>query len=213
MPPPPIIKSTRMQSVAVAAVMALVLVGVTGLASLQAGDGPEYLTKSTMRKLEQTQPVGETEPSTFLFDLPDGWAINENEQGGLTLVDPERQERRLNLLTVVTSEKTPPEQMVIRFIELHPDPTFRATLQPAAQPFVFTLTDTQLRGAQFIGISADESGMVREHLLACLSPDGLHYWLIYLTDTVARDANIGESLRVNTRLLQVVYRSAREANE
>jgi len=202
-----------MQTVAVALVMALVLLGVTGLASLQAGDGPEYLNKSTMRKLEQTQPAGDTQPSTILFDLPDGWAANENDQGGLTLVDPTRTARRLNLLTVVTSEKTSPEQMVIRFIELHPDASFRATLQPAAQPFVFTLTQTQLRGAQFIGISTDDTGMVREHMLACLTPDGLHYWLIYLTDSVPPDSDVSESLRVNTRLLQVVYRSAREAQE
>ena len=193
--------------------MAMVLVGVTGLASIQAGDGPEYLTKPTIHKLQQAEPIDEAAPGTFLFDLPDGWTMNENDNNGLTLVDPQRPERRLNLLTVVTRESVAPEQMVVRFIELHPDPTFRATLRPAAQPFVFTLTDIGLRGAQFIGISADESGMVREHMLACLTPDGLHYWLIYLTDTVAPDADIKESLRVNTRMLQAVYRSAREATE
>lgn len=213
MPPPPIFKSTRVQSVAVAVVMALVLLGATGLASLQAGSGPDYLNKSTIRKLQQTQPIDESSPGTFHFNLPDGWAVIENDQGGLTLVDPKREERRLNLLTVVTRDKTQPEQMVIRFIELHPDPSFRATLQPAAQPFVFTLTETQLRGAQFIGISTDDTGMVREHMLACLSPDGYHYWLIYLTDSVQADSDIKESLRVNTRLLQEVYRSARESTE
>ena len=193
MPPPPIFKSTRVQSVAVAVVMALVLLGATGLASLQAGSGPDYLNKSTIRKLQQTQPIDESSPGTFHFNLPDGWAVIENDQGGLTLVDPKREERRLNLLTVVTRDKT--------------------TLQPAAQPFVFTLTETQLRGAQFIGISTDDTGMVREHMLACLSPDGYHYWLIYLTDSVQADSDIKESLRVNTRLLQEVYRSARESTE
>lgn len=201
-----------MQSVAVAVLMAFVLVGVTGLASLQAGEGPDHINKSTIRKIEQAQPIDEAAPSTFLFDLPEGWALNEKEQGGLILVDPNRPERRLKLLTVVTSEKASPEQMVVRFIELHQDPTFRATLRPAAQPLVFTLTDTQLRGAEFVGISADQSGMVREHMLACLTPDGLHYWLIYLTDAVSPDSDIRESVRVNTRLLQRVYRSAREAS-
>jgi hypothetical protein len=37
--------------------------------------------------------------------------------------------------------------------------------------------------------------------------------LIYLTDTVASDSDVGESLRANTRLLQLVYRSARVAKE
>jgi hypothetical protein len=211
MPPKSLFKSNRTQSLAVALVMALVLVCVTGLASLQAGSGP--LTTTNKYELQQSAPVGTSEPGTIQFNLPEGWEMSRRDQGGLVLVDPDRPSRQLNLVTVVISEQATPEQMIYRFIELHPDPSFRATLRPASQPFAFSLAETGLRGAQFIGTSDDDDGMVREHLLACLSPDGVHYWLIYLTDTVASDSDVGESLRANTRLLQLVYRSARVAKE
>ncbi len=191
--------------------MALVLVCVTGLASLQAGSGPDYLSTSTRQTIRQAVPESTKTPSTFQFNLPDGWAESDNDHGAVVLIDPNRPNRRLSLVTVVISEKASPDQMITRFIKSHPDPSFRATLRPAAQPFVFSLTESGLHGAQFIGISDNDEGMVREHLLACLSPDGIHYWLIYLIDTVERDSDVGESLRANTRLLQTVYRSARIA--
>lgn len=188
--------------------MGAVLIGVTGLATIQAGSGPDYLNSNSRRqqRLEHTTTDG---PGAVLFELPDGWEMPQNEPGGVVLIDPDRPGRQLSVVTLSVSEPAAPDQMIYRFVELHPDPSVRSTLRPATQPFLFSLVEAQLRGAQFIGTSGEEGDEVRQHLLACLTPDLTHYWMIYITDTVKRDSDMRASLRENTRLLQAVYRSAR----
>lgn len=213
MPAKSVFKTWRAQSLAVAGVMGLVLLCATGLAYVQAGSGPGYLNNPTDRvhKLAQSNP-GHA-PVGILFDLPKGWNVPQESPGGLVLVDPDRPARRLSLVTIGLKEQATPAQMIYRFVQLHPDRSVRATLRPEAEPHGFTLADVGLSGAQFIGTSRDDQGRVRQHLFACLTPDGRQYWLIYLTDTVNPGEDAAESLRANARLLQAVYRSARVSED
>ncbi len=213
MPPKPVFKSPRVQSVAVAGLMGLVLLGATGLAYLQAGDGPAYLNTPISRVHQLAQPTPENSNSVVAFDLPDGWDMPEHDQSNVVLTDPDRPDRQLTLVTISLSDQATPAQMIYRFVKHHPDPSVRATLRPAAEPFGFSLADTGLLGAQFIGTSTDEQDRVRQHLFACLTPNGQQYWLIYITDAAGPDADAVESLGANARLLQAVYRSARVAKE
>ncbi len=198
---------------AVACLMGLVLVCVTGLAYVQAGSGPGYLKNPIERVHKLEQPDNGNRPLGILFDLPEGWDVPEEDQGGLALVDPDRPARRLSLVTIGLKEQATPAQMIYRFVQLHPDPSVRATLRPAAEPFGFSLDNVGLSGAQFIGTSQDNTGRVSQHLFACLSPDGRQYWLIYLTDAVDSSEDAVESLRANARMLQAVYQSARVSED
>jgi hypothetical protein len=213
MPPKPVFKSSRAQSIAVAGLMGLVLLCATCLAYMQAGDGPAFINTPIDRVQRLAQPDPGSTKNVILFDLPDGWDMPEHDPNSLMLIDPDRPDRQLTIITRSLNEQANPAQMISLFVELHPDPSVRATLRPAENSFGFSLDNAGLLGAQFIGTSNDDQGRVRQHLLACLSPDEQQYWLIYLTDRVAPDTDPMESLRENARLLQAIYLSARMAEE
>ncbi len=210
MPPKPVFKSPRSQSFAVAGLMGLVLLGATGFAYLQAGDGPAYLNTPIDRvhQLAQPQP-GENTKSVVSFDLPDGWNMPEQDQSKVVLTDPDKPDRQLTVFTIALQEPATPAEMIYRFVQRHPDPSVRDTLRPAAEPFGFALGDAGLMGAQYIGTSTDGQGPARQHLLACLTLNAQQYWLIYLTDSPGPGVDAAVSLGANARLLQEVYRSAR----
>lgn len=213
MPPKPVFNSPRRQATAVAVLSGLFLIVATGLAKLQAGDRPAYLNTPTERAYRLTPPESTGTRRTILIDTPANWGVTESIPGRYVFIDPDRPVRSITLTTVRLQEQAGPAEMARHFFEQQLDPSDLATLRPVTEPRVITLADTGLRGAQFIGTSEDGRGRARQHLLACLTPDGGQYWIIYLTDTVEADEDPITELRANARMLQAMYRSARVMEE
>jgi len=206
MPPEPIFKSSRSQSAAVALLTAMILLGSAGLAYLQAGDkGPS----------NSRTPNPPSSPAQELrLSHPKDWLRTQSAPGTTVLADPDRPARQLRIIHLQSGQPTPPEQMLDRCISTRINASARETLRQSYPRIVFTSDEFGFTGAEFLGIShADESSgpqdSYEQHLLACLSNDGVNYWLLYLTDTTVSGEDIEQSLKHNTSLLRAVYRSAR----
>lgn len=208
MPPRPVFSSPRNQATAVAVLSGLFLVGVAGLAKLQAGDGPAYLNTPTERPYRLTQPQHTGAKRAILIDTPADWLVDESDPSRFIFTDPDRPARSITLTTGSLHEQPTPKVTSLQFFEQQLEPEVRETFEPIAEPFGFTLDDPGLVGVQLIGVSHHEDGGTRQHLLACLIHGGNEFWWIYLTDTVGADEDPVTELRANARMLQAMYRSA-----
>ena len=208
MPPKPVFSSPRLQATAVAALAGLLLLGATGLAKLQAGDGPAYLNTPPERPYRLTQPKQTGDKRTILIDTPADWLVDETDPTRFVFTDPDRPERRITLTTGSLRDQPVPDVASLQFFEQQMEPAARETFEPIAKPFTFTLDDPGLVGVQLIGVSHNDDGGTRQHLMACLVHGGNEFWWIYLTDTITPDEDALTELRANARMLQAMYRSA-----
>lgn len=208
MPPPPVFKSPRTQTTAVAVLSAVLLIGAAGLAKLQAGDGPAYLNTPPDRPYRLTQPKRTGTTRTILIDTPADWIVDESDPARFVFTDPDRPARSITLTIGSPREQPAPAVTSLQFFQQQLDPSVRQTFEPIAEPFGFTPDDPSLVGVQLIGVSRDDDGGTRQHLLACLIHGGTEFWWVYLTDTVAPDEDALTELRANARMLQAMYRSA-----
>lgn len=213
MPPPPRFQSPRAQTVAVAVIAGLFLLGATGLAKLQAGNGPAYFNTpiDRVQRLPQSGQAGSS--YILLIDTPAHWQSSEHPSDQFIATDPDKPDRRITVLFTSYDEPVDPGQAALRFLEQQLDPAAKESFQPVSKPIVFSLPDVGLHGVQLIGVSQETDGRTRQHLLACLTFSGQHYWWIYLTDTVDVGGDEVQALRANVKLLQSVYRSARITQE
>lgn len=208
MPPKPVFQSPRSQTTAVAVLSALFLVAATGLAKLQAGDGPAYLNTPPERPYRLTQPKHTGTKRTILIDTPADWIVDESDPTRFVFTDPDRPARTITLTTGTLPDQPAPVTTSLQFFEQQLDPSARETFEPIAKPFAFTLEDAGLAGVQLIGVSHNDDGGTRQHLLACLIHGGNEFWWIYLSDTLTPDDDALTELRANARMLQAMYRSA-----
>ncbi len=212
MPPKPLFKSSRVQTVAVAVLMALFLLGATGLAKLQMGDGPASPNTPIDRKHEMSPPEAVDQQYAIVIETPAHWQTVQSEPGRFMAVDPDKPGRRITLIAGSASGTALPAVTVQRFLERQLDAAALETFQPVTEPMGFKLDDTGLIGVQFIGNSNAGEGKTQQHLIACLMYGG-RYWWVYLTDTVDADGDEHEAMRANVWLLQSVYRSAKIVQE
>ncbi len=197
-----------MQSIAVAVLMAVFLVGATGLARLQAGDGSDFLNTRKM-----PEPQISEQRQALLIDTPSHWETVEDEPGRFVASDPDKPQRRISLVTMTADEKASPLPAAERFLDEQLDSTARRTFRHLGEPLTISGRDTALRGVQFIGASTDGQGNGHLHLLACLTLEDRYYWWVYLTDPIDLDEDDSDVLRADLRLLESVYRSARIVRE
>jgi len=214
MPPAPIFKSSRSQSAAVALASALVLLGATGLAYLQAGSPDPLITGA-----HSTAPRTARSPAPKLWlNHPDSWTRTETAPDTAVLTDPSRPARQLRIITLQSRDKVSPEQMLDRCILTRIDASDRQTMRQPFPRIVFASNEFGFAGAEFLGIrltdeGSESDGQYEQHLLACLSNDGVNYWLLYLTDTTTPGEDIEQSLKTNATLLRAIYQSARFKSE
>lgn len=204
----PVFKSPRSQTTAVAVLSGLFLLGASALAKLQAGDGPAYLNTPPERPYRLTQPKQTGTKRTILIDTPADWLVDESDPSRFVFTDPDRPARRITLTTGSLTDQPAPAVTSFQFFEQQLDASVLKTFEPIAEPFAFTLDDPGLVGVQLIGMSRDDDGGTRQHLMACLIHGGNEFWWIYLTDKVGPDEEAVTELRANARMLQAMYRSA-----
>jgi len=209
MPPAPIFKSFRSQSVAVALASALLLLGSTGLAYLQAGSPSPLITGAHSPSPRPSAPPA---PKLWL-NHPDSWTRTETAPDTAVLTDPDRPARQLRIITLRSREKISPEQMLEQCILTRIDASARQTMQQPFPRIVFASNEFGFAGAEFLGVSQTADGSASDgyyqlHLLACLSNDGVNYWLLYLTDTTPAQ-DLEPSLKANATRLRAIYQSAR----
>jgi len=210
MPPQPIFKSSRSQTAAVAAISALVLLGSTGLAYLQAGG----------KARQALNPVAQpTAPRTqeLRLNYPKDWQPTQDSSHSTVLTDPGRPLRQLKIINLQNKQKTAPDIVMDRYIQTQIDTATRETLHQQPPRIIFTSDEFGFAGVEFLGIRYEGDGeepptSYEQHLLACLSNDGVSYWILYLTDTTSPQ-DIEQSFKDNTTLLRAIYRSARFADE
>lgn len=213
MPPEPILKSSRAQSAIVAVVAGLVLLGSMGVAYLQAG-GKVPSSRST-----RNPPVQPAFPSAqgLSLNYPKDWIRTQTKPDTTVLTDPNRPARQLRIILLQSRQPTPPEQMIEQCIQTQIDASVRQTLRQPYPRVVFTSNEFGFAGAEFLGISLldggpQPEGSYEQHLLACLSNDGINYWLLYLTDTTVPGEAIEQSMEKNATLLRAIYQSVRFAD-
>lgn len=208
MPPQPLFSSTRAQSTAVAVLAGTLLLAATGVAKIQAGDRPAYLNTPTERIYRLTRPQQTDARQTILIDTPANWQLARDDPNRIMLTDPSRPTRGITLSSSGLNEPAAAALSSPQFFMRQIDPVSRATFEPVTQPFGFMLGDTGLSGAQLVGLSQEEDGRIRQHLLACLMHGGSDIWWVYLTDVVEHDEDADAVLHANVRMLQTMYRSA-----
>jgi hypothetical protein len=214
MPAEPIFKSSRSQSVAVALASALLLLGAIALAYLQAGGA-----SASTRQAQNTAPrTAAPRASKLWLNYPDTWKRTEAAPETFVLADPDRPARRLKIVTLQSRAPMSPEQMLEQSINTRIDAAALENMRQAEPRIVFASNEFGFAGAEFLGISQttrgpEVDGIYELHLLACLSNDGVNYWLLYLTDTTAPGEDLEPSLKTNATLLRAIYRSARFDNE
>jgi hypothetical protein len=214
MPPPPLFKSSRIQTAAVAVVMGLFLLGAAGLAKLQAGSGPAYMNTPINREYKMPQSEQTGPRYAVLIDTPANWQTTDSEPGRFVAIDPEKTNRSITLITAYANEVATPTQAARLFFERQLDPSVRKTFRPVTEaPQEFVLNASGLQGAQFIGTSDSDGGTKRQHLLAVMTLDGRDFWWVYLVDTIDAGEDELVAMRMNVWLLQSVYRSARIVQE
>ncbi len=208
MPPKPMFSSPRNQATAVAVLSGLFLLGATGLAKLQAGDGPAYLNTPPQRPYRLTQPKQTGTIRTIRIDTPANWNVDDSDPARFVFTDPDRPARSITLATGSLQQQPTASATSLEFFRQQLEPSVRETFEPIAEPFAFTLDDPALVGVQLIGVSRNDDGSARQHLLACLIHGGNEFWWVYLTDTAGPDEDAVTELRANARMLQAMYRSA-----
>lgn len=213
MPPKPLFKTSRIQTVAVAVLMALFLLAATGLAKLQTGRGQSATSKPVDRAHEIYQSESVDAQHTIVIETPSHWRTEQSVPGRFVASDPANPTRSITLLAALPSDADAPVQAARRFFEQHLQAPARDTFTIQNEPMGFASEETGLSGIQFHGTSVAQDGTTQQHLLAYVTLRGKYFWWVYLTDTVRAGDNENEVLRANIRLLQSMYRSIRVAQE
>ncbi len=215
MPSQPIFRSSRAQSVAVAAATGLILLCAAGLAYLQAGDGTgNQRDRSGQARRSPAEHTGHPTPGSLSLDLPKDWNQQEDIPDTVALTDPDRPSRHLLITTLRIAQRTSPKQLLQQFIAGKLGPRPPRGLSQAAPAIEFSIVDHGLSGAEFIGVSdaSEEPTSPQppmQHLIACITADGTYYWLIYLRDTLDAADDPRQTLQANAALLRTIYQSAR----
>ncbi len=213
MPPQPLFKSERVQFAAVAVIAGTLLLGVTGLAKLQAGDRHAYLKTPINQRQTMPEPDRTEHNPAITIETPSDWQTIHNEPGLLVTADPSKPDRQVTLATLKAGEQNDPVQAAKQFLAKHIDEAELKTFKLISDPMSITIADTGLKGIQFIGTTTGVENAQRLHMLACLTLDGKLFWWVYLTDTVEPGENQDELLSVNINHLQYMYMSAKIVEE
>lgn len=208
MPPPPLFKTPRAQTIAVAAIMFVFLIAATALAALQASRGSGYMHTRTLH-----EPTATSEHQSLVIATPANWKTLENTDGRLIATDPSKPERRILLTSMTARETADPFPAAERFLDQQLDEQARATYRNISDPIPIADQAAGIKGVQFIGASTDPQDAIHLHLLACLTLDQKYYWWVYLTDPIESKGNEVKALRNDLHLLKSIYHSARIVHE
>ncbi|MEX0745763.1 MAG: hypothetical protein WD118_09180 [Phycisphaeraceae bacterium] len=200
MPPRPLIESPRQQRQLVTLLMAVVLLASLGIA---------YLFGAARIGEFQTVQI-----ESLRLEVPDGWhrdaeAEEALEAAGVQVYrNPDRPHQRLRVLPVRATTPTSPA-MVLG--EMHRQLLSAVELRTFQQQAVQVPSPgTAVQVADIIGFSqlGPAPQDVRVHLIAAMSQDGLHHWVLHLADRPGANEPPGRVLEQNAYLLRRMERFA-----
>jgi hypothetical protein len=203
MQPSPWFPSIQVQRTVVAGVMIALFLGSLGFAFLLSGSSPA-----------RAERVSISDPRGVLnLRLPNGWDEQpvDDAAGGsaaASFSDPREPARQLLVVPLSFSAAPSPAKVLQQAIATLLSPEQRATLETIQPNTLFRRQP--IVGAQFIGFSrGDEQRRPHYHLIAAITADASHYWLLYLSDLARSEPEAGAAaLRANLHLLQEVLASA-----
>ncbi len=156
----------------------------------------------------------------FLYDeivflLPYAWESGTGETGNPrmtaanTLIDPERQSRKLIFNKVMPIHGTnSPKAILVSYLESIFDPAvLKSMIYNEPKPFQLP----PFLCIQFVGhYQTDDQSTIHQHIVSLITLDGTQYWTVHLMDTIVTSSEYPEAkMRINRKLAFDLLQSAR----